>query len=301
MFAEIEVYGHLKKLFDEMPVRVVKENFGKNGKSPDFQVGDDLFVEVYCPDVSIEEKEDVKKKLAEAAEDVVNAEISRPLTRNKTNAIKFSTNKIIDKVLNAKGKNDQAKTDAKNIIWVDLKKKWQRTVNDTLPLQSVNHGNHTYIGCFGIWHSLYGKVGASLFPEDRFNLAYPNDLPWRLPVRDEDQRAVVYQQTSEGLFRQRQSLSAAIISCVDGNVLFLNPWALRPLDDEQVLRLIKLYHFRPEYSLFMRSSIEREVAAREEMIQFLLRANRPDLTPKPRTLELSNSSSFEFNRRLITD
>jgi hypothetical protein len=26
----------------------------------------------------------------------------------------------------------------------------------------------------------------------------------------------------------------------------------------------------------MRSSIEREVAAREEMIQFLLRANRPD-------------------------
>jgi hypothetical protein len=262
-FAEIEVFGHLKSIFFDKHVKPINENYGRDGKTADYQVETDLFVEVYCPAISTLERTNVEKELKQQT-DWLKTAISRPLTSSQPLAVQYSSNQIIAKVLNAKRENDQTVADAHNILWVDIKKKWQQAVRATLPLESVNIATHTTIGCFGIWHSFYGTKGATVFPADRFCLSFPDELP----------SAIYEQRDYDGLFRVRPTLSAAVISCVDGNVLFLNPWASCPLEEESILRLLRLDRFRPEYSFFMRSSLEQEVKAKEDMITFLLKANR---------------------------
>lgn len=238
-FSELEVFGQLHAVFPNNGVEQIDENDGRNGKTPDFKVGDDLFFEVYCPDESNPERDRVADELAKQSA-MVKTVISRPVTGSKPLAVKYATNQTIARVVGAKRSNDQTQEGSQNILWVDVKQKLKLSAKKTLPLESVNCADQTFIGCFGIWHAFYGEKGVSVFPTDRYSLRHSGDL-------ESDQYT---QLDHNGLFRERPSLSAAVISCVDGNVLFLNPWCELPLCDDDILSLTKLYQFRPEYSWF---------------------------------------------------
>lgn len=237
VFAELEVFGHLNGVFPNNVVEQIEENDGKNGKTPDFKVEDDLFVEVYCPDESNPERGRVADELIKQS-GIVRMVISRPVTGSKPLAVKYATNQTIARVVGAKRSNDQTQDDSQNILWIDVKQKLKLSAKKTLPLESVNCADQTFIGCFGIWHAFYGEVDVSIFPTGRFTLRHSGDL-------ESDQYT---QRNNNGLFRERPSLSAAVISCVDGNVVFQNPWAVNPISSDVLVALTTLYQFKPEYS-----------------------------------------------------
>lgn len=262
-FAEIEAYGDLTTAFYDSEVIQVNEKSGKNGKTPDFQVGNELFVEVYCPDESHKEIQRVQEELHKQS-GMVKTVISRPVTGSETLAVKYATNQTIARVLGAKRDNDQFSSEKKNILWVDLKHKLKLGVKQTLPLESINHANQTYIGCFGVWHSFYGEVEQSIFPTERYTLKFHGSLGVH----------TYKQHKHNGLFRERSHMSGAMLSCIDGTVLFLNPWCDNPLSNEQIHRLTQVRQFRPEYSFFVKSTLEADIASKEALISFLLDKQR---------------------------
>jgi hypothetical protein len=258
-FAELEAFGHLSSAFYDSSVSQIEEKGGKNGKTPDFKVGDDLFVEVYCPDESHKEKKRVKEELDKQS-GMVRSVLSRPVTGSEPLAVKYATNQTIARILNDKRGKNQFNPDVENILWVDIKHKLKLSVRHTLPLESVNHANQTFVGSFGVWHSFYGKVDSSIFPTERYSLKFSGTL-------DSDS---YFQKRYTGLFRERPDLSGAIVSCLDGNVVFLNPWCKKPLSDEHIHRLTHMSQFRPEYSFFVKQTLESDIASKEASIAFLL-------------------------------
>jgi hypothetical protein len=257
LIAELEAFGHLAQQWPDTVQ--IDEKGGRQGKTPDFKINDDLYVEVYCPDKSQPEKKRVEKEMEEQA-GFVKSVLSRPIVGSNPLAIQFSTNKVIDKLLNAKRKNDQTVENKKNILWIDVKQKLKLSVVQTLPMQSVNYGGQTFIGSFGLWHAFYGSKEESLFPRERYNLKFsrsrPNDI---------------YTQKVEGLFRERRYLSAAIISCLDGLVLFENPWSQTPLSDDDIKKISKLYQFRPEFSFIQGENLEACINHHLKSIELLLK------------------------------
>lgn len=262
---ELEAYGELKSVFYDQEVTQIDEQGGKNGTTPDFKVGDDLYVEVYCPDESHDERVRIQEELSKQT-GIVRIVLSRPVTGSKPLAVKYATNQTIARLLGSKRAKDQTQAGAKNVLWVDVKHKLKLSVKKTLPIESLNHINHinqTYIGSFGIWHSFYGEVGKSVFPTERYDLKFDGDL-----------NSHSYKQHQHtGLFRDRSTLSAAVVSCLDGNVLFLNPWCFKPLSDDDINRFIKLSQFRPEYSFFVKKTLKEDIASKEMMISTLLNKN----------------------------
>lgn len=271
-FAEFEAFGYLSAAFHDKKVEHIDEEQGKKGKTADFRIKDDLEIEVYCPDESHPERERVTDELEKQIEQTrvhgglqptVGAVVSRPVTGSKPNAIKYSTNQTIARVVGGKRDKDQFSTDKKNILWVDLKHKLALSVKKTQFLESINHQSQTSIGCFGIWHAFYGEVGKSIFPTERYQIkGYRGS---------ED---IYYQHKYNGLFRERSHLSGAILSCLDGIVLFLNPWCDTPLTDEQIRCLTRMPQFCPEYSFFIKDTLKMEVTSKEAVISFLLEKER---------------------------
>ena len=264
-FAELEAFGHLSVAFYDSSVSQIEENGGKYGKTPDFIVGDDLFVEVYCPDESHKERERVKDELDKQS-GMVRSVLSRPVTGSEPLAVKYATNQTIARILNDKRGKDQFQLDSKNILWIDIKHKLKLSVRKTLPLESIHHANQTVVGSFGIWHSFYGKVDSSVFPTERYSLKFSGGI--------ESDSYVQHRYT--GLFRERPNLSGAVVSCLDGNVIFLNPWCNKPLSDKQVHRLTHISQFRPEYSFFLKHTLESDIASKEASIAFLLESQGED-------------------------
>ena len=132
--------------------------------------------------------------------------------------------------------NDQTIDGEFNILWLNIANKLELNVDKTLPIRSVLHHNDTFIGTNGIWHSFYGEKDKSIFAFEGHSLKLANNSEHYL------------QKRHDGLFRERASLSAAIIECVDGIVIFQNPWSCKPLTTETLRLLFKLHQFRPEYS-----------------------------------------------------
>jgi len=260
---EVEAFGHLANAFHGCSVIHIRERGGRGGKTPDFKIGNDIYIEVYCPDEHNPERDRVENEL-DAQHGCVKMVISRPVTGSASLAKKYATNQTIARVVGAKRDNDQTVLGCKNILWLDVKHKLQLMTCDTAPIQSVTHGENAYIGCFGLWHAFYGKIGESIFPKERYSLKYDGCL-------DQD---TYLQKDKDGLFRERPYMSAAVISCVDGNVMFLNPWCETPLSRNDILALLRLYHFRPEYSFICPETLSQEISAQEEKIKLLLDPQR---------------------------
>ncbi len=233
LLAEIEAFGFLSIAFGNDSVKQIPE--GKN-KTPDFKVGDDLFVEVYCPDVSKDHK-DLVASLNEpddtnsVGEIRIKSVITRPMTGNKQLAKKYATNQIVNRIVSDKRSKDQSIEGKQNILWLDISYKTAQTAQDCLPYRSVNHCDQTYVECTGIWHAFYGEKGVSRFSKERFSLQIS---------RGTDSETYI-QRDYTGLFRERDTLSAAIVSCKDGLVLFQNPWAApnSQLTEETLKKLVK--------------------------------------------------------------
>lgn len=222
----VEVFHNLKPLVE-----------AKKGKTPDLLIGDNKYVEVYCPQESQPEKEKIKE-LLEKQKSMVRTVISRPITGSNNLALAYPANKTIDKVLNHKWLNDQTVDGAENILWVDLMNGFQVSSLKVTPYESSNRSDQTYTGSFGIWHAFYGKKDVSTFAPERLTMKYINET------------SGFYKQKKEGIFRSRKSLSAALLLTTDGIVLLENPWALVPIEQSTKQSIRKIYRFRPEFSCF---------------------------------------------------
>lgn len=229
--AELISFGILKQSFPK--IKPNKES--KNHKSPDFEIDENLFLEVYCPQESQNEIERVEKSLREQ-EGIVRMEITYPLTGANPMARKFPANKIIDKVLNSKSTSDQTQRNSKNLLWLDLIQSFKTEITDTKAYKSLIHNELTYTGCFGIWHAFYGQKGSTLLPE-RSAITYKQFID-------------PYFQQKDGLFRFRKSLSGAILVTLQGLIFFENPWTTDALSISDKKNLSELPFFRPEHSLF---------------------------------------------------
>jgi len=242
--AELIAGGILKSEFDCLePLPEAKKH-----KRPDFKLSDNCYVEVYCPQESQTERDRVNDAFEQhnvsvnddLKQEKVSVKIvrSRPLTGSNKNAVKHTTNKTIARVLNGKRKKDQTQKNKENILWLDLCHGFDCTTLETRPFSTLNHGEQTYISSFGLWHAFYGEISVSNFTLDRTNL------------KDIEYIRRFYKQDLQGLFHERDTLSAALINTKDGLVLYENPWTTTALSEDTKLRIKKLFRFRPEFSWF---------------------------------------------------
>lgn len=208
-----------------------------SNKTPDFSLEKNSFAEVYCPLRSETEELKVSKKFEEQT-GPIKLVISYPITGSGGSALQFQTNKTIDRVLDSKRKKDQTVSHAENILWLDLLNGFDIKSSDLRPYITANKCELTFFGSFGVWHALYGLNGKSVLCKDRTVLRYLQ------PEID------CYLQQKSGLFRERKSLSGALLLVSDGLVLFENPWATVPLSIETKRRVRNLFRFRPEFSYF---------------------------------------------------
>lgn len=250
--AELDAYGHLRFLWSDLAPLPCSQSH----KTPDFSRGDDLYVEVYCPQVADTSVEKIGRDLASAesggflvdsevgsgvsiAITAIHPVIGEPTVNSKngerSDPLSFPANKTIDRVLSGKRDNDQFVEGKQNILWLDLKHGIPHRVQDILPLVSVNKAEQTHVGSVGVWHAFYGDKGVSSFFKERSWLRF-NPCGSYL-MRDK-----------QGLFRERRSISAAVVSCVDGNILLENPWAARALAESTRSDMLRIFRFRPEYS-----------------------------------------------------
>lgn len=242
--AELIAGGILKSEFDclEPLPEAIKQ------KRSDFKLSDNCYIEVYCPQESQTERDrvndDLEQHKVSVNDDLEQKKVSvkivrsRPLTGSNKNAVRYTTNKTIARVLNGKRNKDQTNKNSENILWLDLCHGFDCTTLETLPFRTLNHGEQTYIGSFGLWHAFYGERSVSNFASDRTNLKYV------------EHTGSFYKQDLQGLFHERDTLSAALINTKDGLVLYENPWTITALSEDTKLRIKKLFRFRPEFSWF---------------------------------------------------
>lgn len=244
LLAEIEAFGFLTNVFGNGNVKQIKEG---QTKTPDFEILGGVYAEVYCPDLSKDHK-DLVSTLNELDDSEctegfkVQSVLTRPLIGNKPLAVKYASNQVVNRIISDKRSKDQTYQGKQNILWLDLSYKTELLVQDCLPYRSINHCEQTYVGCTGVWHAFYGEKELSRFPKERFSLCLSTGV----------ESETYSQRDYTGLFRERDTLSSAIISCKDGLVLFQNPWAASSsqLTEKTLKDLISLPIFRPELSWF---------------------------------------------------
>lgn len=270
LLAEIEAFGFLSSVFGNGNVKQIKE--GKK-KTPDFEILGGVYAEVYCPDLSKDHK-DLVSTLNELDDSEctegfkVKSVLTRPLTGNKPLAVKYASNQVVNRIISDKREKDQTYQDKQNILWLDLSYKTELLVQDCLPYRSINYCDQTYVGCTGVWHAFYGEKELSRFPKERFSLLFSTGV----------ESETYSQRDYTGLFRERDTLSAAIISCKDGLVLFQNPWADSncKLTEKTLKNLIKLPMFRPELSWFTldNTSLQQRIDQSIKDLNWLLLAKK---------------------------
>jgi hypothetical protein len=72
-----------------------------------------------------------------------------------------------------------------------------------------------------------------------------------------------------GIFRDIANLSASVIQCRDGVVIYQNPWANIPLTDQQLIGLFKINKFRPEYSWITFSGLGKLASKIEDELELV--------------------------------
>jgi len=218
----------------------------------DFVV-DDVNVEVYCPQQHVDEREVMQVNLDQQVSSQVGPvrvaiAIGHPTTGSgrsvdangniqrdpRNRALEYPANKVIDRVLNSKREGHQFREGKSNVLWLDLKHGFRASTCDCVPLRSVVAKDTCFAGSLGVWHAFYGESGSPHLRE-RTALEWPT-------------RQTVYRQTRAGWFRDMPLVSAAVLSTLDGVLVFENPWAASPFNTTTRNRFIRLSELRPELS-----------------------------------------------------
>jgi len=227
--AEVIAGGLLGTVFPAME-RIPEK---KKATTPDFRLGESIFAEVYCPQESTTETDKHSEWLRQSV-GPIKLFVSYPITGSSPLKLQYSSNVTVNRAVNGKRNSKQFVAENENLLWLDLLNGFGISSQDTKPYTSVHKGENTYVGSFGIWHSLYGQQGSS-FVSERTDLRYFEPLN-------------VYKQQREGLFRERPEVSGALILVTDGILVFENPWASTPLSEPSRQRLKRLMRFKPDMS-----------------------------------------------------
>lgn len=227
--AEVVAGGLLGTVFPAME-RIPEK---KKEKTPDYRLGENIFAEVYCPQESTTETKKHSEWLRQSV-GPIKIFISYPITGSSPRALQYSSNVTVDRAVNGKRDSNQFEAGNENLLWLDLLNGFGITSQDTKPYTSVHKGENTYVGSFGIWHSLYGQPGSS-FVSERTDLRF-------LEPRN------IYKQQREGLFRKRPEVSGALMLVADGILVFENPWTSTPLSEPSRKILKRLMRFKPDMS-----------------------------------------------------
>lgn len=252
--AEVIAGGLLGTLFPGM-ARIPEQ---KKAKTPDFTLGQDIYAEVYCPQESATETQRYEDWLAETVAPVKML-VTYPITGSSPLARTYTSNVVIDRAVSGKRDKDQFSPGAENLLWLDFLHGFDISSSDTKPYTTKPKGENTFIGSFGVWHSLYGEQGCS-FVAERTDLRY---------LRDSN----IYKQQRQGLFRERPVISAAVLLVADGILLFENPWASTPLSEPTKQSLKGLLRFKPDMSFLsiQPHSLEERIKAILAEIEWLYR------------------------------
>lgn len=213
-------------------------------------------VEVYCPQEHVEERRVVEALLADGLRRAsgpgrVATVISHPTTGSgrtvdehgsvkrdrANNALNYPANKLIDRLLSEKKRAGTQLVEGElNVLWLDLKHGLGFTAVDCVPLRSIVAKGTCFVGTHGVWQGFYGCQGDPLYAERTV-------LEYAVPRG-------AYEQQMAGWFRTMPRASAALLSVLDGVLLWENPWAAVPLDAETRSSLLMLTEIRPEFSWF---------------------------------------------------
>ena len=242
------------------------------GPSVDFQV-DGVNVEVSCPQEHREERRVVEADLVQQERSQTGAvgvaisighlwtgsgrsvDGAGNISRDPTNcALEFPGNKLIDRLLQKKRDGRQFKESEYNVLWLDLKHGLGMRAIDCIPFRSEVVKGTCFVGACGTWNAFYGEIGSPLLPER-------TTLEFAAPVK-------TYQQQKNGWFREMPKISAAVLSVLDGTLLFENPWADVPFDVKMRERFARLSEFRPEVSWFG-PALGKDVASVIDKISWL--------------------------------
>ena len=258
-------------------VERVREN---SNASVDFRM-DDVNLEVYCPQKHTDERRVVEADLAEQLERAngpvrVAISINHPTTgsgrrvdsngriqRDPTNvALKYPANKLMDRLLSNKKREGRQFPDSEtNVLWLDLRHGLGMHAMDCVPFRSRVEKGTCFVGPPGVWHAFYGECGSPHFRER-------TTLEWSIPQD-------TYEQQRIGWFREMPKVSAAVLSVLDGILLFENPWADIPLDARTRGRFARLSEFRPELSWIGASDgLKSDVESALEKISWLAQITR---------------------------
>lgn len=256
--AEVEALGVLVSEFSSSsPVREKS-----NEQTPDFRAASELCCDVYTPRESQQNKETVAREL-ETQSGMVRIALSHPLTGSGGQSLEYPANKVADRFLNAKRRSRQQSPTEPTILYVDARRAWGLSAEDTLPFRTVYSKGVHWVGTFGVWHAFYGAAGKRVMLRDRASL---------VSLGSSD----AYEQQGDGLFRENSRWAGAIIAVRDGLVFFENPWAANPLTHQTVRKLLRLDRTRAEYSWFRTPSVDALRAAVEAMLDRMEWTFRPD-------------------------
>jgi len=244
-------------------------------RSVDFTLGD-LAIEVSCPQLHVVERRVMNLEIEEQLrrrEDGpgVATSVGYPLTgsarkiangrvvRDAGNrAREYPANKLIDRLLHSKRDAGQFAQGQQNVLWLDLRHGLGLAISECAPLCSLLAQGMCYSGTVGVWHAFYGEVGASLLRE-RTPLDYAMPVP-------------AYAQQTTGWFRAERKISAAVVSALDGVLLWESPWSTNPLPEAQRRLLSTLSELRLETSwMGPASTLKLSVKAMLSQIAWLAR------------------------------
>lgn len=227
--SELEVFGTLLGVFpDCMPVPRDRRK-----QTPDFRVDDGVNIEVCCPRESEQNQGVVREELA-SQDGPVRLAISHPITGSSPNAIRYSANKVGDRLLNSKRESKQTATGESNVLVLNVRHEWRLSAADLLPVRTKYAKGVLWVGTFGVWHAFFGGAGRYTMLGDRVAVEY-------VMLGDR------FAQRVDGFFREKSRWSAAMILVTDGAVLFENPWAEHALSEGHLRSLLRMHRCRLDF------------------------------------------------------
>lgn len=259
--SELEAFGTLLEIFPECAPTVPRRE-----QTPDFAVPGAFALEVYRPRESTTNRDAVAADLA-AQTGMVRIAVSYPITGPGEGSLAYPASKVVDRIVNAKRTSRQIDPHLPNILYVDARHEWGLATEDLLPFRTTYSQGEHWIGTFGAWHAFYGVLGKRTMLRDRAALRYLR-------------RCDAHEQKRNGLFREADHWSAALLAVRDGLVLFENPWARRRLDEATVRALLQLHRLRPECSWYCagrsRQDLERDIEQTLARMEWSFRGNNEE-------------------------
>lgn len=266
--SELIAFGLAHSSFKSEEIKRIKET---KQKEPDFQISPKILLEVYSPSDAKNYTNSIKDSnnwVSSSHQGIeIKHQIGHPFLGINDHMRHFKTTRMSSRVVSGKRDKDQTKKNRKNILFIDLveSNEWKYKCEDSAPISTkALHSSEFLTESIGIWHAFYGEVGKTLFLPDRSSLTYGVSC-----------RKLYQEIEYNGIFRDRKTLSAAIIRFSDGLVFLQNPWANKQniLNTSEITKCLRLYGIKIQYCWFsfkntsLKGKVRQQISDQNSLIK----------------------------------